>query len=105
MRLYIASSTAGVSALRTTLRVAGVLSTAATGAFILLVGDFTHWAATVAERRRLEGVLVSLFAGAAAGGLLLVHAHIYAPVLPLVITVAAVATAEIVFRERDAAMK
>jgi hypothetical protein len=30
------------------------------------------------------------------------HAHIFAPVLPFVITVLAVATAAIVFRERDA---
>ena len=57
-------------------------------------------ATTVAERRRLAGVLVSLFLGATAGGLLLVHAHIYAPVLPFVITVAVVATAAIVLRER-----
>jgi hypothetical protein len=32
----------------------------------------------------------------------LVRAHIYAPVLPLLITVAAVTTAAIVLRERDA---
>jgi uncharacterized membrane protein YoaK (UPF0700 family) len=55
------------------------------------------------ERRRLAGVLVSLFVGATAGGLLLVHAHSYAPVLPFVVAAAAVATAAIVLRERDAA--
>jgi hypothetical protein len=43
-----------------------------------------------------------LFAGATAGGLLLVHAHIYAPLLPFAITVVAVATAAVVFREHDA---
>ncbi len=64
-----------------------------------LVGDITNWCATAVERRRLAGVLVSLFIGATAGGLLLVHAHIYAPVLPFVITVAAVATGAIVLRE------
>jgi len=67
---------------------------------MFLVGDITNWSATVAERRRLAGVLVSLFLGATAGGLLLVHAHIYAPVLPFVINVAAVATAAIFLRER-----
>jgi hypothetical protein len=41
-----------------------------------------------------------LFIGATAGGLLLVHAHVYAPVLPFVITVLAVATASIVLREK-----
>ena len=40
-----------------------------------------------------------MIAGATAAGLLLVHAHIYAPVLPFVITVAVVATAAILFRE------
>jgi uncharacterized membrane protein YoaK (UPF0700 family) len=84
------------------LRVDGVFTTAATATIIFLVGDLANWSATVEERRRLAGVLVSLFAGATAGGLLLVKAHIYAPVLPFVITLAAVATAAIVLRGRDA---
>ena len=83
-----------------TLHVDGVFTTAATATIIFLVGDFTNWSPTVAERRRLAGVLVSLFVGATAGGLLLVHAHSYAPVLPFVITVAAVATAATLLRER-----
>src|SRR6266851_2775694 len=83
-----------------TLHVEGVFTTAATATIIFLVGDITNWSATVAERRRFAGVLVSLFIGATAGGLLLVHAHIYAPVLPFVITVASVATAAIFLRER-----
>jgi uncharacterized membrane protein YoaK (UPF0700 family) len=83
-----------------TLHVDGVFTTAATATIIFLAGDITDWSATVTERRRLAGVLVSLFLGATAGGLLLVHAHIYAPVLPFVITVAAVATAAIFLRER-----
>jgi len=83
-----------------TLHLDGVFTTAATATIIFLVGDITNWSHTVAERRRLAGVLVSLLVGATAGGLLLVHAHIYAPVLPFVITVAAVATATIFLRER-----
>jgi len=82
-----------------TLHVEGVFTTAATATVIFLVGDITNWSATVVERRRLAGVLVALFAGATAGGLLLVHAHIYAPVLPFVITVGTVATAAIVLRD------
>jgi uncharacterized membrane protein YoaK (UPF0700 family) len=81
----------------------GVFTTAATATIIYLVGDLTNWPATVAERRRLAGVLLSLFVGATAGGLLLVHAHIYAPVLPFGITAIAVVMAAIVLRERDAA--
>ncbi|MCU1236377.1 MAG: hypothetical protein JWP63_4344 [Candidatus Solibacter sp.] len=83
-----------------TLRVEGVFTTAATATIIFLVGDFANWSATVTERRRLAGVLVSLFVGATAGGLLLVHAHIYAASLPFVITVVTVATASIVLREK-----
>ncbi len=86
-----------------TLHVDGVFTTAATATIIFLAGDITNWSASVVERRRLAGVLVSLFIGATSGGLLLVHAHIYAPVLPFVITVAAVATAAIIWRERGAA--
>jgi uncharacterized membrane protein YoaK (UPF0700 family) len=80
-----------------TLHVEGVFTTAATATMIVLVGHLTNWSATVSERRRLAGVLVFLFVGATAGGLLLVHAYVYAPVLPFVITVMTVATAAIVF--------
>src|SRR5712691_11909764 len=86
-----------------TLHVEGVFTTAATATIIFLVGHITNWSATVAERRRFAGVLVSLFVGAAAGGLLLVHAHIFAPVLPFLITIVAATAAAIVFRERSAA--
>src|SRR5260370_30396520 len=81
------------------LHVEGGFTTAATATIIFVVGDRTNWSATVVERRRLAGVLISLFVGAAAGGLLLVHAPIYAPVLPFAITVVAVATAAIVLRD------
>jgi len=83
-----------------TLQVEGVFTTAATATIIFLVAHITNWSATVAERRRLAGVLVSLFIGATAGGLLLVHALIYARVLPFVITVVTVATASIALREK-----
>jgi uncharacterized membrane protein YoaK (UPF0700 family) len=85
------------------LRVEGVFTTAATATIIYLVGNITNWSATVAERRRLAGVLVSLFVGATAGGVLLVHAHLYAPVLPFVVTALVVAIAAIVLRKGDAA--
>jgi uncharacterized membrane protein YoaK (UPF0700 family) len=82
-----------------TLHVEGIFTTAATATIILLVGDLAKWSVTVAERRRLAGVLLSLFIGATGGGLLLVHAYIYAPVLPFVVAIAVVATAAIVFRK------
>jgi uncharacterized membrane protein YoaK (UPF0700 family) len=85
------------------LQVEGVYTTAATATFIFVMGDFVNWRESAEERRRLWGVLISLFLGALAGGLLLVHAHIYAPVLPFVATVLVVATAAIAFQNREAA--
>jgi uncharacterized membrane protein YoaK (UPF0700 family) len=82
------------------LHVDGVFTTAATATLIYLAGDLSDWPTTGAERRRLAGVLVSLFLGATAGSLLLIHARLLAPVLPLAITSAVVATAAIVFRAR-----
>jgi uncharacterized membrane protein YoaK (UPF0700 family) len=81
------------------LHVDGVYTTAATATIIFLVGDIANWSATAVERLRLARVLIALFIGATAGGLLLVHAPLYAPVLPFAIAVAAVATAGIVLRE------
>src|SRR5260370_17847800 len=62
-----------------TLHVEGVFTTAATATVIFLVGDVTTWSATVVERRRLAGVLASLFRRPTAGGSLLVPAALYAP--------------------------
>jgi uncharacterized membrane protein YoaK (UPF0700 family) len=86
-----------------TLHVDGVFTTAATATIIFLAGDLTSWSETAGERRRLAGVLISLFVGATAGGFLLVHAPIYAPVLPFGITVTAVAIAGTIFRQRKGA--
>jgi uncharacterized membrane protein YoaK (UPF0700 family) len=86
-----------------TLHVDGVFTTAATATVIFLVGDLTNWSATAVERHRLAGVLVSLFIGATAGGLLLVHAHRYAPVFPFAITLLAVAVATVAMRPRETA--
>jgi uncharacterized membrane protein YoaK (UPF0700 family) len=84
------------------LHVEGVFTTAATATIIVLVGDLAGWAGTGVERRRLAGVLVSLFVGATAGSLLLVHARIHAPLLSFVITAAVVTTAALVWPDPDA---
>jgi uncharacterized membrane protein YoaK (UPF0700 family) len=81
------------------LHVEGVFTTAATATIIVLVGDVASWAMTGAERNRLAGVLVSLFTGATAGSLLLMHARLYAPILPFVLTVLVVVTAAAIMRE------
>jgi len=84
------------------LHVDGVFTTAATATFIFVMGDFVYWSESADERRRLWGVLIFLFLGALAGGLLLVHARIYAPVLSFVTTLLVVVTAAIGFSNRTA---
>jgi uncharacterized membrane protein YoaK (UPF0700 family) len=69
------------------LAVKGVFTTAATATLIFVMRDLAAPGdSDSAERARLTGVLLALFAGAAAGGLLLVHARPYAPALPLLVT-------------------
>jgi uncharacterized membrane protein YoaK (UPF0700 family) len=78
------------------LHVEGVISTAATGTILALMADMADmadWHRTGPERRRLVAVLASLFGGAVAGGLLVVHANEFAPLLPLTIAVSVVAIA------------
>jgi uncharacterized membrane protein YoaK (UPF0700 family) len=69
------------------LAVPGVFTTAATATVLFLIKDVaTSSDSDSADRARLLGVLMALFAGAAAGGLLLVYARDYAPVLPVLAT-------------------
>jgi uncharacterized membrane protein YoaK (UPF0700 family) len=83
------------------LDVGGIFTTAATATFIFLVGDWANnRPLTSEEHSRLRRVLVSLVIGATAGALLQMHTPLYAPVLPFVITVAVVAIAARVFRDR-----
>ena len=84
------------------LDIGGVFTTAATATFISLVGNLAENRLASEERRRLLGVLASLIIGATAGGLLLHHARIYAPVLPLVITIVVFTMAAKTFGDREA---
>jgi uncharacterized membrane protein YoaK (UPF0700 family) len=84
------------------LHVEGVFTTAATATFIFVMGDFVNWSESAEERRRLWGVLIFLVLGALAGGLLVVHAPIYAPVLSFVATVFVIVTATTTFRNHAA---
>ena len=80
------------------LAIGSTFTTAATGTFMLLASDLRYLPLMSEERRRPRGILVSLVIGATAGGLLLIHVPIYAPVLPLVITIGVVAIAASTFR-------
>jgi uncharacterized membrane protein YoaK (UPF0700 family) len=85
------------------LRVEGVYTTAATATTILFVEALTDWSFSHAAGLRLGGVLTSLFLGAVAGGLLLVRAPLYAPLLPFMITLVAVVMAAIFLRDCETA--
>jgi uncharacterized membrane protein YoaK (UPF0700 family) len=88
------------------LNVGGIFTTAATATFIFLVGDWANnRSLTSEEHSRLSRVLVSLVFGATAGALLLLHAPIYAPMLPLVVTALVVAIAARVFRDGASPMQ
>jgi uncharacterized membrane protein YoaK (UPF0700 family) len=87
------------------LEVAGIFTTAATATFIFLFGAWANRRLTRDERLRMRGVLVSLAIGATVGGLLLIHAPIYAPVFPFLITIGVVATAAKAFRYDDEAQE
>jgi uncharacterized membrane protein YoaK (UPF0700 family) len=75
------------------LGVRAVFSTAATATWTALMGDLAAWSQTRAERHRLAGVLVALFAGAVAGAVLVVNARTWAACLPLVVSASVVAVA------------
>jgi uncharacterized membrane protein YoaK (UPF0700 family) len=84
------------------LAVKGVFTTAATATVIFVMRDLALGSrSATAERARLAGVLIALFVGAAAGGLLLVHARPYAPVLPLLATALVISTASFALTGRD----
>ncbi|MCK1439755.1 DUF1275 family protein [Bradyrhizobium sp. 15] len=80
------------------LNVSAVFTTAATATLIFVVGDLAHEPLMDEERRRLVAVLLSLVLGATAGGLLLLHARLYAPLFPLLLTAGVVLTADSAFR-------
>jgi uncharacterized membrane protein YoaK (UPF0700 family) len=84
------------------LGVRGVFTTAATATLMFLSSDFPE---SAAERMRLAGVLVALLAGAVAGGVLLIHARVVAPVLPLVTSALVVGAATISLPGRTTAKR
>jgi uncharacterized membrane protein YoaK (UPF0700 family) len=79
------------------LGIQGVFTTAATATFTVLSGDSAHWSNTQPERRRLAALLIMLTLGAVAGGLLMVHARDFAPLLPLCASGLVVAIAALCF--------
>jgi uncharacterized membrane protein YoaK (UPF0700 family) len=81
------------------LGVQGIFTTAGTFTLVAFVGTFAG-SRSRAETPRLAGVLLGLIVGAVAGGLLFLHARIYAPVLPLAITLLVLLTGWTMQRSR-----
>jgi len=86
-----------------TLGIQGVFTTAATATFTVLSGDSAHWSNTQPERRRLAALLIALTLGAVAGGLLIVHARDFAPLLPLGASALVIVIAALYFPARRGA--
>jgi uncharacterized membrane protein YoaK (UPF0700 family) len=82
------------------LGIQGVFTTAATATFTVLSGDSAHWSNTEPERRRLAALLIALTLGAVAGGLLMVHARDFAPLLPVCASALVVVIAALGFPAR-----
>jgi uncharacterized membrane protein YoaK (UPF0700 family) len=74
-------------------------TTAATATLAVLIGDLAGWKQPSGERARLGGTLAALVAGAATGAVLMTQASSWAPVFPLALTAALVATALAYLRE------
>lgn len=79
------------------LGVRAVFTTAATATLAALSGDLAAWSSSSAERRRLAGVIVGLFTGAALGALLIDHARTWAPLFPVAVTTLVVVAAAVAF--------
>jgi uncharacterized membrane protein YoaK (UPF0700 family) len=81
------------------LGVRAVFTTAVTATWAVLMGDMSGWSESSGERRRLGAVIAGIVLGAAAGGLLVVHARTWAPLLPLAVSAVVVAAAPIFIRK------
>jgi uncharacterized membrane protein YoaK (UPF0700 family) len=69
------------------LHVPGISTTAASATFISVISGISTWSLKAPAARRLTGVLVSMVVGAFVGDWMLMHAHTYAPVLPVLVIV------------------
>jgi uncharacterized membrane protein YoaK (UPF0700 family) len=74
-------------------------TTAATATLAVLMGDLAGWKRPSGERARLAGTLAALVAGAITGAALVTQASSWAPVFPLALTAAMLATALVHLRE------
>ena len=86
----------GVGGLAAGLQTGAIFTTAATATVTAIMSDLANGRHAPKDLWRLTAVVLSAFAGATAGGLLMDHARELAPVLTLAITTTVVATAWLV---------
>jgi uncharacterized membrane protein YoaK (UPF0700 family) len=80
------------------LHVPGVSTTAFTAGYIELVSGLALWSLTAHSVRRLTTTMICLAAGALFGDLMLGHAHLYAPVVPVFVTAAVIVIASVALK-------
>jgi uncharacterized membrane protein YoaK (UPF0700 family) len=85
------------------LHVPGISTTAFTATFISLANGVMPWSLTAPAVRRLAGSLVGLVAGAFLGDWMLIHAHAYAPVVPVAVIALVIAIASVALKPEPAA--
>jgi uncharacterized membrane protein YoaK (UPF0700 family) len=81
------------------LGVRGVFTTAATATLAILMGDVAGWSRPKGERLRLVTVVGAVVIGAGIGGLLVERAPLWAPLLPVCITLLVVTCASFIFND------
>jgi uncharacterized membrane protein YoaK (UPF0700 family) len=86
-----------INAIRT-LHVPSMSTTAFTATVAAFATDIGSWSLNNPAVRRLIGALVSLFAGACLGDVMLRHAHPYAPVVPAAVTAGVIVVASVVLK-------
>jgi uncharacterized membrane protein YoaK (UPF0700 family) len=83
------------------LQIPEISTTATTATLVSLVNNIAHWSHSSAAIRGLRlRIIVAMAAGAAVGTIVLVHARLYAPVLPLIATVFVVVIASVALKPR-----
>ena len=82
------------------LQVPGISTTAFTATYVGLVNGLVTWALTAPSARRLTAAVVGVAAGGFLGDWMLSHAHRYAPLVPALVTAAAIGIAGVVLKPR-----
>ena len=84
------------------LHVPGIFTTAFTATFVGLVSGVATWSLTAPAARRLTAAVAGVAAGGFLGDWMLSHAHLFAPVVPALVTAVVIAIARLALKPRTA---